>query len=58
MIQQPQSPTQAPVDTKSWFADYLQNAVVDIPLGAFILDLVLSAAFGYLLGRLYVTPAK
>ncbi len=54
MIQEPQLPRQAPADAKSWFDDYLQNAVVDIPLGTFLLDLVLSAVFGYLLARLYV----
>ncbi len=53
MTQNPSPAQQSPLDDKA-FLDYLKEAVIDVPLPAFILDIVLAAIFGYLLGRLYI----
>ena len=53
MIQVLQPAPQSPLDNKD-FLDYLKDAVIDVPIPAFVLDILLAALFGYLLGRLYI----
>ncbi|MAE77094.1 MAG: DUF4956 domain-containing protein [Planctomycetes bacterium] len=47
------TPQSTPLD-KQTLTDYLRQAISDIPLPPFVLDLILCAVFGYLLGRLYI----
>lgn len=53
MTQNPSPTQQSPLDNQA-FLDYLKEAVIDVPIPAFILDILLAAVFGYLLGRLYI----